>query len=303
VTMDWYPTASDCTLDVNLYLDPNLLDPSSPILDPTLPRSDETPEPSFHFDNSVVWPCPNYSPRNNFATFRTVSKLLGNFTYKTRSSQQAYPYDLYFTQVSMFAATVSTNASVPMNVTSTWGVPVNFAVRLDPTTTDYTDGMIINLNVSRSHAVQLFVIFILLANWIVTIVFLWITIACVLWNEEVVKDMFALPIAALFAFTSVRQNLPGAPVGFGAYMDFVGILPCLVIMTICTAALLLMVLQRRVVREEHGKKERRRQSMMSQAEKGQSNHHHADITSLNKVQSPVQSPDELPDNGGTWRPS
>jgi hypothetical protein len=50
---------------------------------------------------------------------------------------------------------------------------------------------------------------------IVTIVFLWITIACVLWHEDIVKDMFALPIAALFAFTSVRQNMPGAPAGFG----------------------------------------------------------------------------------------
>jgi uncharacterized protein YqhQ len=50
---------------------------------------------------------------------------------------------------------------------------------------------------------------------IVTIVFLWITIACVMWHESIIKDMFTLPIAALFAFTSIRQNLPGAPAGFG----------------------------------------------------------------------------------------
>jgi hypothetical protein len=42
-----------------------------------------------------------------------------------------------------------------------------------------------------------------------------ITVACMLWHEAVVKDMFILPLSALFAFTSVRANMPGAPQGFG----------------------------------------------------------------------------------------
>ena len=50
---------------------------------------------------------------------------------------------------------------------------------------------------------------------VASIAFLWITVASLLWPEEVVKELFVIPIAALFAFTSVRSNMPGAPKGFG----------------------------------------------------------------------------------------
>jgi len=44
---------------------------------------------------------------------------------------------------------------------------------------------------------------------------LWITVASFIWPEDVVKELFVIPIAALFAFTTVRSNMPGAPPGFG----------------------------------------------------------------------------------------
>ena len=54
---------------------------------------------------------------------------------------------------------------------------------------------------------------------VVTNAFLWLSIACLLWNnEKIIKEMFVLPVTALFAFTTVRANLPGAPAGFGAYI-------------------------------------------------------------------------------------
>jgi hypothetical protein len=40
----------------------------------------------------------------------------------------------------------------------------------------------------------------------VTLAFLWITTAAFVFEETVIKEMFALPIASLFAFTSVRAN-------------------------------------------------------------------------------------------------
>jgi len=50
---------------------------------------------------------------------------------------------------------------------------------------------------------------------VATIAFLWITVASWMWPEKVVKEMFVIPVATLFAFTSVRANMPGAPQGFG----------------------------------------------------------------------------------------
>jgi hypothetical protein len=55
----------------------------------------------------------------------------------------------------------------------------------------------------------------MLFKGLVTIAFLWITTAAFFWEDKVVTEMVALPIGALFAFTSVRANLPGAPAGFG----------------------------------------------------------------------------------------
>lgn len=33
--------------------------------------------------------------------------------------------------------------------------------------------------------------------------------------HEIYSEMFVVPVGALFAFTSIRANLPGAPTGFG----------------------------------------------------------------------------------------
>jgi hypothetical protein len=47
------------------------------------------------------------------------------------------------------------------------------------------------------------------------IAFLWITVAAFMWETDIVAEMFVLPVATLFAFTTVRSNFPGAPAGFG----------------------------------------------------------------------------------------
>ncbi|KAK0221211.1 hypothetical protein EDD85DRAFT_960384 [Armillaria nabsnona] len=69
------------------------------------------------------------------------------------------------------------------------------------------------------------------------------------WNEIVV-----VPIGTVFAFTQLRSTMPGAPDGFGTYiifdyisstqaptlghvLDFVGLLPCLVLLSICAVTM------------------------------------------------------------------
>ena len=34
-------------------------------------------------------------------------------------------------------------------------------------------------------------------------------------SQEIYSELFVVPIAAVFALTSLRSNLPGAPTGFG----------------------------------------------------------------------------------------
>ena len=50
----------------------------------------------------------------------------------------------------------------------------------------------------------------------ITAAFLVITVASVLYPfPEIFAEMFVVLVGALFAFTSMRVNLPGAPAGFG----------------------------------------------------------------------------------------
>lgn len=53
------------------------------------------------------------------------------------------------------------------------------------------------------------------SSGLITILFLWVATAALIWPANTVRELFAIPIATLFAFTSVRANLPGAPDGFG----------------------------------------------------------------------------------------
>ncbi len=56
---------------------------------------------------------------------------------------------------------------------------------------------------------------------LVTAAFLVISAATLVYpNPRYYSEMFVLPVGVLFAFTSIRANLPGAPVGFGSFYSF-----------------------------------------------------------------------------------
>lgn len=95
------------------------------------------------------------------------------------------------------------------------------------------------LQVKRSQAIQTFVILTALTNCtvsngfrltystnlilrsapgLIAIGFLMVSVATLIYTpHEIYGEMFIVPIGALFAFTSVRANFPGAPVGFGTF--------------------------------------------------------------------------------------
>ena len=57
-----------------------------------------------------------------------------------------------------------------------------------------------------------------LSQGLTAIVFLTICAANIVYpSPEIYSEMFVVPIGALFAFSSVRANLPGAPAGFGEF--------------------------------------------------------------------------------------
>ncbi len=111
----------------------------------------------------------------------------------------------------------------------------SFAIELHSSETiNLPEGLVITLYVKRSVAVKVLAVLIVCTNcksllacsddfWTITlgtitIAFIYIAAACLVWEDErIVTQLFALPVAALFAFTSVRSTLPGAPTGLGIY--------------------------------------------------------------------------------------
>ena len=153
-----------------------------------------------------------------------------------------------------------------------------FSVKIDPNATfnDPTiQGVDLTLKISRGAVVQVYTISILIAicTWLfssktmvrsytdhsvglVTLTLLASTVSVVILGRKMAKEVLAVPVGTLFAFTSLRGTLPGAPVGFGkpllgisglqrltnpmcagllsgAIIDFMAVLPCLAILTFC----------------------------------------------------------------------
>ncbi|KAJ7823027.1 hypothetical protein B0H13DRAFT_2376291 [Mycena leptocephala] len=109
----------------------------------------------------------------------------------------------------------------------------NFDVVLDKaSSSDDEQGILLTFTVSRSTAVIGLVLIMVVANWLVTVAFLWITIAAFMWEENIVAEI---------------ANLPGAPAGFGAVVDYYGILPNLGLITLFSAILLFGILSRRIL--------------------------------------------------------
>ncbi|KAK0492440.1 hypothetical protein EDD18DRAFT_1108835 [Armillaria luteobubalina] len=66
----------------------------------------------------------------------------------------------------------------------------------------------------------------------VTLMICLIMIATVFFRFQQWNEIVVVPIGTVFAFTQLRASMPGAPEGFGDTLDFVGLLPCLTLLSI-----------------------------------------------------------------------
>jgi len=68
---------------------------------------------------------------------------------------------------------------------------------------------------------------------LVTLMICLIMITTVFFGFRQRNEVVVVPIGTVFAFTQLRSTMPGAPEGFGDILDFAGVLPCLVLLSIC----------------------------------------------------------------------
>ncbi|RDX55062.1 hypothetical protein OH76DRAFT_860630 [Lentinus brumalis] len=232
MTLDWN-IRYDCVRigcpDVDVYFDANTLRDDSPG-----PQSNVKPDPIFSIIGANVLVMSNNTDRRpSSLTFRTDVAVSNANTHRTL---QSYPYDKYATQLVFFAEQAATNESVSIAIVKTTGIAVGFNVQLQ-NTTDISDNfgtVIKNIEVTRGPVVRLYAIFIVLVIWLVTLTFMATCVLNVFFGKGISSGVLVLPMGTLFAFTQLRATLPGAPEGFGAVIDFIGLLPCLAILTFCS---------------------------------------------------------------------
>ncbi|KAM5530767.1 hypothetical protein V8D89_015574 [Ganoderma adspersum] len=234
MTLDWlinYNCVQIGCPDVNVFFDANSLRSSS-----TSTQSNVKPDPIFSIIGSNVESMLNNTDRrSNSLTFRTDVAISNTDTHRTL---QSYPYDKYYAQLIFFAEQAQTNESVSIAIVKTTAhQPASgFNVQLQ-NTSDILDNfgtVIKNVELTRGPVVRLYAIFIVLVIWLVTLTFMATCVMNVFFGKGISTGVLVLPMGTLFAFTQLRSTLPGAPVGFGAVIDFVGLLPCLAILTFCS---------------------------------------------------------------------
>ncbi|EPT05021.1 hypothetical protein FOMPIDRAFT_1093826, partial [Fomitopsis schrenkii] len=238
ITLDWFlyyycpngsaPSTADCP-DVDIYFDENLLRGQS-----GQTANNEKPPPIFTI-NATDYQAYNASNNPDYRVsspqFRT-NVAMTNFYYGGRSAQ-SYPFDKYTCTLAFFAESISDNSTVPIGIGTTTGIAVGFNAKLDMSISGLAshDVNIKNLVVTRGQVIRMYAILIVIAIWMITITFIMACVVSVFFGKGVRGDILVLPVATLFAFTQLRGTMPGAPNGFGHTTDFVGILPCLALLT------------------------------------------------------------------------
>ncbi|SJL16642.1 uncharacterized protein ARMOST_20169 [Armillaria ostoyae] len=157
----------------------------------------------------------------------------------------------YTAEVFCFAEDASTNAPVKLHLQDTSGLVGG--LKIQPTILSDTDSSMIYMliDLQRGTLIKLYCIVITITFWLITITICLLMIMTVGFGFRQRNEIVVVPISTVFAFTQLRSTMPGAPDGFGALLhvnpindtadmdgsgdilDFVGVLPCLVLLSIC----------------------------------------------------------------------
>ncbi|KAH9479213.1 hypothetical protein JR316_0007800 [Psilocybe cubensis] len=237
ITFDWGVDSDTCVrdskavgecTDVSIFFDNNLLDNSDDIGN-GVPSSDVPSTPLFRFNATAS----SSDFRSNTPTFRTNIRLFQSGSPR-RLSLVNYPFDTYAANIFMYAQD-SNNKSVNLHLDVVGGTAVGFTASLlyiDQSNFGLDAEIIATeISVRRGALIIAFCIIITIAIWIITLALFLLSFTAVVFGFRQRTEVLIIPVATVFAFTQLRASMPGAPPGF----DFVGLLPCLGILSFSCA--------------------------------------------------------------------
>jgi len=221
-----------CT-SVNIYFDNNLLSTAS--ASGSVASSDRPSIPIFRLNATALVMNDILS---NSPVFRTDVALFSPGS--TASSLLFYPFDGYLAELLLFAQDATTGDTVGVVFGKTRGVAVGFSTKVISRSDVYIPPGAIDSFVilSRDRFVKLYAVAATMTIWLITLILLLVMLMSVFFGFRQKGEILLVPIATLFALTQLRTSMPGAPDGFGDILDFVGLLPCLAILSLSASLIL-----------------------------------------------------------------
>ncbi|PBK68449.1 hypothetical protein ARMSODRAFT_1085393 [Armillaria solidipes] len=246
-TIDWDTCGfSNCT-EVNIFFDTNLFPKDARREDS--PYSNNRPTDPIFVWNVIDWNLGTngYLTEDNDATFRTELIIYPQYDYTQHALEHShaslvyYPFDRYNSEIFAFAEEASTNESVSLVLDSATGLIVDLKITTDVIGENITywedwspakTAIDVVVTLQRSTLIIAYCLIITFTFWLVTLMICLIMIATVIFGFRQRNEIVVVPIGTVFAFTQLRSAMPGAPDGFGDILDFAGLLPCLVLLSI-----------------------------------------------------------------------
>jgi hypothetical protein len=232
ISIIWRIQGDSCNTncsDVNIFFDPNLQINNNP---PSAPPSTDPPtSPIFRWS-----PSSRLNRHAGYPIFHITSLVVSSGLGSP--NLQDYPFDTYGAPINLFAVDANTSAPVGFSIVHTGGIAVGFSVTSTNLTgcgdaDDPPGEVCTEIKINRGVLVKAYAIIIVIAVWIITLIFVFTTCYSVLGGFPQRPELLVIPVATLFTVTQLRTTMPGAPNGFGAIIDYVALLPCLAMMTLC----------------------------------------------------------------------
>ncbi|KAF6748202.1 hypothetical protein DFP72DRAFT_1074470 [Ephemerocybe angulata] len=146
-------------------------------------------------------------------------------------------FDTYTAEIIFYARERDTNNTVGVSISKSRGIAVGLETAFDQVATpNHSPGLIeATITFTRSTLVKSYSIVSTISIWLITIILALVMITTVFFGFKQRGEVLLIPVATLFAFTQLRQSMPGAPDGFGDIVDLVGLVPCLAILALTAA--------------------------------------------------------------------
>ncbi|KAK0433874.1 hypothetical protein EV421DRAFT_2039948 [Armillaria borealis] len=244
MVMDWFISDTcefNCT-DVAIFFDTNsafLRNLFSSDHNDHAPYNTNIPTDTIFRWNASIINDPDI--RRSVPKFRTDIVVGGT----VHGSTVYYPFDSYRASVFAFARDIVTNESVSLSIGAADGIIAGLKITAniieqDPPDWDPKDFKMIMafLTFQRSPLTIGYCLIITLTFWLVTLMICLIMIKTMVFGFRQRNEIVLIPIGAMFVFTLLRSSMPGAPDGFGDILDFAGLLPCFVLLSISAVTIL-----------------------------------------------------------------